>query len=219
MVMTLGYVNTIKTVVDDCLFNKVDVDELPMYVIDYIFLMLRAKSVGETVEAEFKCNHMIDKITDPIEEGQPPVVTQVPCNGRFNITFSLLEAFVKFPEDYNQKCIIQLSDTVGIRLKSPSFSKFRSVGTASKGLFDITDEFIFACVDTVFDDDKVLLPIKDFTLQELSEFIESFPADKISQITEFFANQPKLTLILNITCPKCGNKSIVELNGLKDFFE
>jgi hypothetical protein len=177
--------------------------------------MLRAKSVGEAVEAEFKCNHMIEKPTEDITQ----TVSHEPCNGRFNITFSLLEAFVKFPEDYNKKCIIQLSDTVGIRLKSPSFSKFRSVGTASKGLFDITDEFIFACVDSIFDGDKVLLPIKDFTLQELSEFIESFPADKISQITEFFANQPKLTLILNITCPKCRNKSIVELNGLKDFFE
>jgi predicted nucleic-acid-binding Zn-ribbon protein len=130
-----------------------------------------------------------------------------------------MESFVKFPEDYNKKCIIQLSDTVGIRLKSPSFSKFRSVGTASKGLFDITDEFIFACVDCVYDGDKVLTPIADFTLKELSEFIESFPADKIDQISEFFANQPKVTLILNITCPKCRNKSVVELNGLKDFFD
>lgn len=215
----LGFVNTIRTVVDDCLFNKIEVDDLPMYVVDYIFLMIRAKSIGEILEAEFKCNHTVEKLTDHNADGVAQSVTYEPCNHKFNVSFNLLESFVKFPVDFNKKCIIQLSDTVGIRLKSPSFSKFRSIGTASKGLFDITDEFIFACVDSVFDDDKVLIPTVDFTLNELSEFIESFPADKINQITDFFANQPVLTLILNITCPKCKNKSIVELNGLKDFFD
>lgn len=217
--MTLGFVNTIRTVVDDCLFNKVEVDDLPMYAVDYIFLMLRAKSIGEEIEAEFKCNHIIDKLSDHNEDGVAQSIVKSPCNSKFLVKFNLLDSFVKFPEDYNKKCIVQLSDTVGIRLKSPSFSKFRSVGTASKGVFDITDEFIFACVDCVYDGDKVLTPVADFTLQELSEFIESFPADKISQITEFFANQPRVTLILNITCPACKNKSVVELNGLKDFFD
>lgn len=106
-----------------------------------------------------------------------------------------------------------------MRLKSPTFSKFRSVGLEGKDLFDITDEYVFACVDCIFDGDKVLYPITDFNLKDLQEFIEQFPANKIDQITQFFKEQPSVCLTMNVTCPKCKNTSVVELNGVQDFFD
>lgn len=199
-----GFINTIKSIIDDCLFNTIDVNTLPMYSIDYIFLKIRSKSVGENITAQYKCNNLIDSNS---------------CDHIFQVDFNLDNAFVKFPVDYHKKCIIQLSETIGIKLKSPSFEKFRSIGIAGKGTLDITEEYIFACVESVFEDEKVLLPNVDFTIEELREFIESFPAEKIEEISNFFKNQPAVTLIMNLTCPKCGNKSVVELNGLKDFFE
>lgn len=213
-----GFINTIRGIIDDCLLNKVDVDDLPMYAVDYIFLRIRAKSVGETVNAEFRCNALVDRLTDHDENGVAHSVEKVRCDGKFPVAINLDDAFVKFPEDFHKKCIIQLTDDVGIRLKAPSFKRFRSVGLEGKGILDITDEYVFACVDSVFEGDKVITP-SEFTLDELREFIESFPADKIEQITEFFQNQPKVTLIMNLTCPKCGSNSFIELNGLKDFFD
>lgn len=213
-----GFINTIRGIIDDCLLNKVDVDDLPMYVVDYIFLRIRSKSVGETVNAEYRCNALVDKLTDHDGNGVAHSVEKVPCGGVFPVRINLEDAFVKFPGDYHKKCIIQLTDDIGIRLKSPTFKRFRSVGLEGKGLLDIADEYVFACVDSIFEGDKVITP-SEFTLDELREFIESFPADKIEQISEFFQNQPKVTMILNLTCPKCNNSSLIELNGLKDFFD
>ena len=136
------------------------------------------------------------------------------CKAVVNLEYE----FVKFPLDYHKKCIIQLTDDIGISLKAPSFKKFRSVGLEGKGTLDITDEYVFACVDSVFEGDRVITP-SEFTLDELREFIESFPADKINEISEFFNNQPKVTLVMSLTCPTCGNQSTIELNGLKDFFD
>lgn len=207
----VGFINTARSILTDCTFNAIDVDELPIYVIDYLFLMIRAKSVGEVIEAEYKCNWRV-----PTEEAP---TTLEPCGFTFKVSFSLLDCFVKYPADFNKKCIIQLSDSVGMRLKSPTFSKFRSVGLEGKDLFDITDEYVFACVDCIFDGDKVLYPITDFNLKDLQEFIEQFPANKIDQITQFFREQPSVCLTMNVTCPKCKNTSVVELNGVQDFFD
>ena len=214
-----GFINTIRLIIDECLLNKVDIDSLPMYAIDYIFLRIRAKSVGEMIEADYQCNHIIDKLTEHDEDGVAHSHEMLPCGCNFHVIFNLEDAFVKFPPDFNQKCIIQVSDDVGIRLKAPTFDKFRSVGIEGKGTLDITDEYIFACVESVFDGDKILLPGVDFTFEELREFIENFPAEKIEEITEFFKNQPQVTMILELTCPQCHNKSVIELNGLKDFFD
>lgn len=213
-----GFINTIRGIIDDCLLNKVDIDDLPMYAIDYIFLRIRAKSIGETVSAEYKCNAIADKLTDYDENGVAHSSEKAPCGKKFLVQFNLEDAFVKFPVDYHKKCIIQLTDDVGIRLKAPTFRRFRSVGLEGKGTLDITDEYVFACVDSIFDGEKVITP-SEFTLDELREFIESFPADKINEITEFFQNQPKVTLVMTLTCPACGHQATIELNGLKDFFD
>lgn len=214
-----GFINTIRAIIDDCLLNKVDVDELPMYVVDYIFLRIRAKSVGEMITAEYRCNALVDKPDEEKDGNLEGATHKAPCGCQFQVTFNLEDAFVKFPIDFHKKCIIQLSDDMGIRLKSPSFSKFRSVGIEGKGILDITDEYVYACVDSIFEGDKVLVPGVDFSLDELKEFIESFPSAKIEEITEFFKNQPAVTMVMELTCPSCRNKTTVELNGLRDFFD
>jgi hypothetical protein len=205
----MGFVNVIRAIITDCTFNKLDIDNLPLYVIDYIYLMIHAKSTGEMVTSQYHCINPITREGGEIK----------PCNAKFDVQFSLMDAFVKFPPEYNQKCIIQINDDLGLRLKSPSFSKFRSIGLAGKELFELADDYIFSCVDCIFDGDKVLTPGTDFNLAELTEFIEQIPASKMNEITKFFETQPKVTLELNITCPKCKNKSTVELSGAKDFFD
>jgi hypothetical protein len=199
----------------------VNVDDLPIYVIDYLFLKIQSKSVGEIIDANYKCNNLVNKPEKRDWEGK--VISEakenVPCNTKFSVEIDLNDAYIKYPPNYNAKCIIKISDDIGMRLKSPNFSKFHSVNIAGKGNFDISDEYIFACVDCVFDGDKILIPGKDFTLEELGQFIEDFPSDTIKEISNFFRNQPVVSLKMEIMCPVCKNKSIVELNGLSDFFD
>lgn len=200
-----GFINTVRNIISDCLFNEVNIDELPMYVIDYLFLMIRSKSVGEEIDAQYVCK----SINEAGDE----------CGAKFGVTINLKDVYVKYPPNYNEKCIIDLGDGIGMKLKSPTFSKFRSVGIDGKGLMDITDEFIFACVDCVYNGDEVLHPGTSFTFDELKEWIESFSFDTVEQITEFFKNQPFISLTLNLTCPKCKTSNTIELNGLDDFFD
>jgi hypothetical protein len=214
-----GFINTIRTIINNCLFNKENIDELPMYIIDYIFLKIRAKSIGEIVEAEYVCHNIIDKLVHPNENGIPQDVVKEPCNTRFEVDFNLDDAFVKFPENYNNKRVIFIGDNIGIKLKAPTFNKFRSIGIDGKGILDITDEYLYACIECVYENDAILLPEKHFNFEELKTFVSSFPANTVKEIADFFKYQPSVTLIMNITCPKCKNKTTIELSGLKDFFE
>lgn len=208
--MTCGFVAVVENIITDCTFNKVDVGDLPIYLVDYLYLMIHAKSTGEIVTAQYQC-------LNPIVNSETGDST--PCNSKFKVNFSLLDSFVKFPIDFNQKCIIQLDEKVGIRLKGPTFSKFRSIGLAGKDVFEITDDYIFSCVECVFDGDKVMNPITDFNMTELHEFVGQFPSTKIDEITNFFKNQPYVCIDLNLKCPVCGHSTVIELRGIKDFFD
>lgn len=217
-----AFINSIKSVIDACLFNKIDIDNYPMYVIDFIFLKIRAKSVGEIIDAEYQCNAIVNKpenmTESEIADGMPQRYIRASCDCKFKVQINLENSYVKFPEDYHKKCIIQVSDEIGIQLKSPSFKKFNMVGN-DKNMVDLTDEFVFACVESVFEGEKVLVPGVDFNIQEFKEFVDSFPTEKIEEMAEFFRHQPKLVLSLELTCPACQTKSVVELNGIKDFFD
>ena len=227
------FTNTISNILTDCTFNKIDIDNLPMYLIDYLFMIIRAKSVSEIIDASYVCNNPIKKYIEasenevspnevsPNEVSLPKDVKEKiePCGTQFPVQINLMNTFVKFPPNYNQKCVIKIDENIGMRLKSPSFEKFKSVGIEGKGIFDITDEYIYSCIECVFDGDKILKPGVDFTFEELSEFIGDFPSEKINQITEFFKNQPHICLEMVLTCPTCNYTNKIELNSVKDFFD
>ena len=240
----VGFINTVRDILTECTFNIIDIDSLSVYLIDYLFLMIRAKSVGEIIDAEYICHNMVsdvskvpkidfDKLFNNLDKSNKieiekhekeenvnsEIVENVECNNRFKIQFSLMDTFIKFPEDYNKKCIIQINDLVGIRLRSPTFGKFKKIGLTGKDMFSVTDDYIFSCVDCVYDGDKILQPGVDFSLEELKEFVNNFPSDKIQQITDFFKAQPSVCLALKITCPKCRNENRIELTSIKDFFD
>lgn len=223
------FIQTVRNIINSCIVNdnNIDIDNLPIYVMDFLFLKIRAKSIGNIVEAQYKCLNSVpnnieppSKIEDIVDgfEDTSQEVKWVDCGAEFKVFINLDDVILKFPENYKSSSTIELTPDIGIKLKSPTFKVFRSVVLKDKSISDITDEYVFACVDTVYDGDNILVPFKDFTLQELKDFINDFPATVIDNIVEFFTNQPSVNLTLNITCPKCRNQTIVELNGLEDFF-
>lgn len=206
----MGFVSVVESILTECTFGKIDIGELPIYVVDWLYLIIHGKSKGEIVVSQYHC---LNPVSDP-ETGEAVV-----CDAKFKVEFNLTNSFINFPPEFFQKCIIELNDEVGMRLKSPSFSKFRSVGVDGKGVFDLSDDYIYACVECIYEGDKILIPNTDFTFEELKEFIDQFPASKIEEITNFFKNQPYVCLRLNLKCPKCGNQSLIELRGIADFFD
>jgi hypothetical protein len=210
------FIQTTKNIVDACIVDvngKVDVDKLPMYAIDFLFLKMRSKSISNVVTAVYTCHN---KVPSSDEDPNAPLKD---CDSTFKVFINLDDVYLRFPEDYAVSSIIEVTSTLGMKLKTPTFDAFRTISLKDKGPIDITDEYVFACIEHIFDEDKIYVPFKDFSLEELKTFIDDLPTTTLDQIIKFFDNQPTISLTLNITCPKCKNVSTVELNGLNDFFE
>jgi hypothetical protein len=212
---TANFINTIYQIIDACTFGKLDVENLAMYDVDYIFLMLRARSIGEMVPVEYKCMNEVRKVS---EDGNASFME--PCGTKIRLNLDLNKVKVNIPDGYDEKRVVMIDSDIGIKLRSPTFSQFRELGDIENvdGLFNVTEVLIYSCTECVFDGDKIFVPGNDFTQQELAEFIEGIPGDAIEKINDFFMQMPYVSLDVNVRCPKCGSEDRIELKSLEDFF-
>lgn len=196
--------NVVKQVIKNCILTEgIDVDNLPIFDLEYLFLSLRARSVGEIVELKYKCNN---KIKD--EKGE-----ETSCSGLESFQVNLLEIEPKKIDGHDKK--IMLTDKMGIVMKYPTFEMLEMMETKSAG--DMILEMVMDCIDFIFDDDQVYYA-KDTPKDELIEFIESMQQKDLDKIQNFFDTAPKLKKNLNFKCAKCGYKEDIVVEGLQSFF-
>ncbi len=182
-------VNNIKSVISSCTFGTVDPEKLAIYDLEYIFIQLRAKSVGENAEVAIKCES---------------------CGHPVNLNINLGEVAVKFPEtEISDK--IQLSDKVGIKLKNISIQD--SLKLDSLDLIGA----IVTMIDYIYDEENVYAAA-DSTVEELSEFVEGLSHSHLESFQLYIENQPKLRHTVNFVCPKCQHKNTKVIEGLHNFF-
>ena len=187
---TAQIVKAMKEIISACSFNKIKVNELTSYDVEYLFLQLRAISVGETTDVKFKCSE---------------------CGHENEVTINLKEIEVKYPEkEISNK--IQLSDTIGIVLKPLSLSDMSKIKEDS----DIVDS-IAIVIDSIYDDDNVY-DAKESSKKELYEFVESLNHTQIEKIQEYLTNQPKLSCEVKFACSECGHENTITLEGIQSFF-
>lgn len=222
------FINSIVNIIESCTNGELKVDELTMFDVDYIFLNIRAKSVGEIVPIRYVCNREIEKkITDKSDEGELIEKTIFePCGTKINVDLNLQDVRVVIPTKYVDRKVIRINETTGIKLKAPSFRHFRElINQGSKNLqnanFNISEfenDLIFNCVESIYEGDKIHLPKKDFNLEEFDTFLEHLPAAAINFINDFFEELPYVAVQTEIRCPVCGNVQTVEVRTLEDFF-
>jgi len=185
--------NVMKQIIVNCTDNKVDVNHLPMFDIEYLFLQLRIKSIDDVAEIKLPCEK---------------------CNENYDVKINLKEIDVNFPEE-KIEFKIQLNSDVGIVMKYPTLD---IMSTTKQGEIENTETIfktISGCVDYIYDEEQVY---KNFTEKELNEFIDSLPQEQFKKISDFFENMPKLEHSVKFTCPKCKKKNDLKLTGLNDFF-
>ena len=189
---------TIKAVIKGCILtNGVKVENLPTFDIEYLFLNIRGKSVGEEVEVNIICP----------DDG----VTQVP------VKINLDEIEVIENEEHQKK--IKLDDTLMMEMKYPSLDQF------IKSNFDFTEEnqveqsfdLIGACIDKIYSEDEVWATA-DCSKKEVNEFLEQMNSLQFKEIEKFFETMPKLSHTIKVTNPKTKVESDVVLEGLASFF-
>lgn len=192
--------NSVKQVIKNCLLTDIDVDSLPLFELEFIFLNLRARSMGEVVDLTYICENQIDEETI--------------CKNEMEIQVDLLQAALDLKL---QNTTLKLTPEVGIKLKYPTIETTKLLNSDMNDI-DVAVELIESCTEYLFDSNEVYKP-EDMQEGEFKAFIESLTQDQFLLIKTFFDNIPSIVYDSTITCNKCGASHGVHLEGLLDFFE
>lgn len=193
-------INTIKQVLRNCILDDLDVDNLATFDIEYLFLQLRARSVGEVVTLRFTCNN------DITEENK--------CGNVVKIDVNVLDIKPTVNTEHSNK--IQINDKIGIVLKYPTFGSVDVASLDTENLDQVLD-IIVACIDYVYDEEQIY-PAKDSSKKELTEFIENLKQTDLEKISAFFNSLPKMKKDVDFKCDKCGYHETLQLEGIQSFF-
>jgi len=181
------------------LSEKLDVDSLPIIDVEYYFINLRAKSVGEVVESKYRCNNEV--------EGKE-------CGNIMETSVNLTEIYPVSDEPIVDE--IQLTDTVVIKLKYPQFSLIKD-SMEVDNITDITFNMIANSIEYIYDGEQFHYA-KESSKEELMEFVENLNQKQFDKVEQFFTNMPKLKKDIEMTCTKCGFHHKMEVEGLESFF-
>ena len=189
-------INAIKEIATACTFGKLKIGRMPMFDVEYIFLNIRAKSVGEVSEL--------------------PLIAPDDNETRVVVEVDLSEVKVQETEGHTNK--IELTDEMGVYMQYPNVDTFSKSGmteiTASNML-----EVISACIGQIYDKKgEEVWEAQDSTKKELIEFIEQLSSKQFGNIQDFFDTMPKLKHTLTVKNPKTKVERDVVLSGLSDFF-
>lgn len=188
----------VKTVISNCILTKgIKVEDLSTFDIEYLFLNIRGKSVGEQVEVLVTCP----------DDG----TTQVP------ISINLDE--IKVQNDSKHSRDIKLDDKLIMRMRYPSMNEFIKNNFNSDGNVSVDDSFdlITSCIDQIYSEEESWVA-SDCTKKELSEFLEQLSSKQFKEIETFFETMPKLSHIIKVRNPNTKIESEVVLEGLSAFF-
>tara|TARA_B100001996_G_scaffold381009_1_gene369584 strand:- start:45 stop:764 length:720 start_codon:yes stop_codon:yes gene_type:complete len=190
--------NAIKDVLESCILTKgIKVDKLATFDIEYLFLNIRGKSVGEEIEVMVTCT----------DDGE----TKVPT------TINLDDIKVKIDKEHSPD--IKLDDELTLRMRYPSMEEFIKTNFSTTENLNVDDTFklIASCIDQIYSEEESWAG-SDCTDKELSEFIESLSSQQFKQIEKFFDTMPKMTHTVKVTNPKTKKQNKIVLEGLQSFF-
>ena len=182
-------VKSIKQVMKNCILSDVEIDNLSFFDFEYIFLMMRSKSVGDVIELNLE-HH---------------------CGQTNKVSIDINSIQVQFSEDHSDT--IKLNDDIGIKMKYPTISNtnmFTDTNDVNQ-VFEIME----TSIDYVYDSETVY---DEFTKEELKSFIESMDKDQLEKIMNFFNTMPSLEHQVEYTCTNCGEVQKYTLKGISDFF-
>ena len=189
--------NAIKNILASCILTKgIKVEKLSTFDIEYLFLNVRGKSVGEQIEVMVTC----------------------PDDGKTQVPMSINIDSIKVNKSKNHKKDIKLDDSYTLRMRYPSLDEFINQNfTAENIKVDDTFELIASCIDQVYSEEESWTQ-EDCTREELIEFVEQMNSSQFKEIETFFDTMPKLSHKVKVKNPNTKVESEIVLEGLQNFF-
>jgi len=182
--------------IQSCTYGLLNINELATFDIDYIFMKIRSKSVGEKADVSTKCSKC---------EGDVPIVVNIDD--------------IEIPKTEISN-VIPLTKEISVKMKYPSYSDFTSNPAVFEENSTATDtlmNFVIGCMESIQTEDENIL-IKDESHEEIVTFIDSLNQEQFNNISNFVADIPKMSYPVEYTCPSCSHEDKIELQGLEDFF-
>ncbi len=193
-------------IISDCTEGEIKIKDLAPFDIEYFFLQLRGKSVGDTVDLTLRKPRNLtcgEKLED--------------CTEKCEIQIDINDINVDSSKIIDSK--IELTDTIGVKLNYPQFEiiqKFTGIeeDTSPEHIFELINE----CIEYIWDGEEIY-KAKDSTKKEINEFVESLSSGQFQKIRGFFDGMPKLKHDIMWKCPKCDKEAPMVLEGIDAFFE
>ena len=176
--------------VDVCTFNKLKINKLANFDIEYIFLNMRAKSIGEISNLSLQCKN---------------------CDNKISIQMDLTQAKIEKSSKHMSK--IQLTDTIILEMRYPKFEEMVQIYENFKS--EKIVNVLSACIKSVYTNDKVY---DEYTDEELLEFVNSFSKSQFDMLENFFLTMPKLVQEIEQDCNVCGAHNELKIEGIQNFF-
>ena len=190
--------SSIKNVISKCILSRgIKVEKLSTFDIEYLFLNVRGKSVGEHIEVMVTC----------------------PDDGKTQVPMSINIDSIKVQKNEEHDKDIKLDDTYTLRMKYPSLAEFTKTnfGSMNEMKVDDTFELIASCIDQVYSEEESWSH-QECTKKELSDFIESLNSNQFKMVEKFFETMPKLSHTVKVTNPNTKVESEIKIEGLQSFF-
>jgi|TARA_B100000287_G_scaffold311727_1_gene294985 hypothetical protein len=191
--------NSVIDILNSCILSKgIKLETLATFDIEYLFLNIRSKSVGETIDVNIVC----------------------PDDNKTQVAVTVDVDSIKIKKDRKHKNVIKLDDNLSLKLKYPSMSQFIDSNFESKideSEVKSTLDMIISCIDVIFNEEESW-PASESTPKELEDFVDQLNTKQFKLIEDFFATMPKLTHTIKVKNPNTGVESEVRLEGLAAFF-
>ena len=189
-------IQAVKQIVSECTFNKLKLGSMPMFDVEYIFLQIRSKSVGEVSKLKVLCR----------DDGETYA----------NVEVDLTEIEVQVNDDHTNK--IELTDEMGVIMRYPTIDSFSTAGISDITADNMLD-VIVTCIDKIYDKKgEEVYDSKDSSQKELMDFVEGMNTQQFQDVQAFFDSMPKLRHEITVVNPKTKVENVVALSGLNDFF-
>lgn len=181
----------IKDLVDICTFKQLKINDLSNFDIEFIFIQLRAKSIGETLDLIINCE----------------------CGNKIEYTANLLDAKVIKNDKHTNR--IQLTDNIGIEMRYPTFEEV--IKAFENNNQDDIIKLVIRCIKGIYNSTDYW-DTQEQSEDEIIEFVNDFTRKQFESVEEFFLTMPRLEQKIEADCDKCGKHNIVKLEGLQSFF-
>jgi len=198
-------ITAIMQVINNCTFDKFEIEEMPIIDIEYIFLHLRMKSKGDIAEFSFRCQNIIEDKDDPEKKDKCDHINDM------GIDLNKVEVINKDVDP-----VIKLTDSIGVEMRLPNYELAEKLNGISDTDIDGMFGIIVDTIKYTYDGDDVT-DMSTVDRKDAIAWIETLTKEQFEKIQNYYANLPKLSMSVQFVCESCGYKDDILIEGLESF--